>query len=164
MHAHFIVALLKTKALSALWCGMKNEQGSIMRAVSANTLLLNQVAENIPHTATTTTTTTTAATTTAAAAANKSDEILTTTAGDLKRLEHMSVSMQSRQLDRMFEKAERNDEEDIDNVGRLAELLSFPVGFDPGEWWWWLVVVVGGWWLVVVVGGGWWWLFDCLIV
>ena len=108
-----------------------------MRAVSANTLLLNLVAENIPHTATTTTTTTTAAAA-AAAAANKSDEILTTTAGDLKRLEHMSVSMQSRQLDRMFEKAERNDEEDIDNVGRLAELLSFPVGFDPGEW------VVGG--------------------
>jgi len=149
MHAHFIVALLKTKALSALWCGMKNEQGSIMRAVSANTLLLNQVAENIPHTTTTTTTTTTAA---AAAAANKSDEILTTTAGDLKRLEHMSVSMQSRQLDRMFEKAERNDEEDIDNVGRLAELLSFPVGFDPGEW----VVVVD---LVDLVD-----LFDCLIV
>ena len=113
-----------------------------MRAVSANTLLLNQVAENIPHTSTSTSTTSTAT--------NKSDEILTTTAGDLKRLEHMSVSMQSRQLDRMFEKAERNDEEDIDNVGRLAELLSFPIGFDPGKCGggWWLV----GWWLVV---GGW---------
>ena len=111
-----------------------------MRAVSANTLLLNQVAENIPHTSTSTTST----------ATNKSDEILTTTAGDLKRLEHMSVSMQSRQLDRMFEKAERNDEEDIDNVGRLAELLSFPIGFDPGK-------CGGGWWLVG-------WLVGCWLV
>ena len=61
-----------------------------------------------------------------------SDDILTTTAGDLSRLESMSITEQSMQLDRLF-KDQEDDEthQQEDAVTSLTRLLSFPSSFDP---------------------------------
>jgi hypothetical protein len=116
---------------------MTNEQGAIMSVVGnqLSTELLHNVAENVSKNRTKQT----------KKVNNRkepetmeiysaSDDILTTTAGDLKRLESMSVTEQSMQLDRLFEDHENNDQQqgvEEDVVNSLTRLLSFPSSFDP---------------------------------
>ena len=137
LHPQWIVSLLRTKALSALWCGMRNEQGSIMSVVGSerSTTLLHNVAEHQVTLSSTNTTNNIHNSETKQkenGSISASDDILTTTAGDLSRLESMSITEQSMQLDRLF-KDQEDDEthQQEDAVTSLTRLLSFPSSFDP---------------------------------
>ena len=48
-HSEWIVSSMRTRALSVLWCGMKNEQGSILSTVGGKDSIetLHRVAENV---------------------------------------------------------------------------------------------------------------------
>jgi hypothetical protein len=137
LHPQWIVSLLRTKALSALWCGMRNEQGSIMSVVGSerSTTLLHNVAEHQVTLSSMNTTNNIHNSETKQkenGSISASDDILTTTAGDLSRLEIMSITEQSMQLDRLF-KDQEDDEthQQEDAVTSLTRLLSFPSSFDP---------------------------------
>ena len=146
-HPAWIAAFLRTRALSVLWSGLISDQLPVMNVInnSASTKLLRGVAENSLRLEAKKSNNTIGEHDQGAGSgqSSNSDAILSSAAGDLKRLEMRSAHVQASHLDRLFESQESltsspsnlsknsSNSSHYNVVDSLGKVLSFPAGLDP---------------------------------